>query len=426
MRKSVKFLKAHAVVALVLLALSQHNLFAEKRTVEIPEEAKKAFDSAIMLTASDFEYELTDDGNGVRVTNYTGLETAIKIPAEIEGMPVTEIKWIFDSSGKEMLDDALGIPAKTIRGEQLYEPILETVVIPDSVKKIIMDYAASKIRNKLKYVKLSESISELPNDLFSECKNLEYIYIPDSVVSIGDNAFASTALKSIDVPDGVSLGKSVFKRCSNLEKFILPKNIKEIPESFFSECKSLHNIDIPESVTNIGEQAFFGTGLEKINFPKKLSKIGSNAFAFCENLEEIIVPDSVTVIGNGAFSNSGIKKLVISDNVTNVTENGRYGTLVWAGCSFLEEVHLSNKMTFLPYEIEESSNIKVMNFPTSLKHSQLRSFPASLENIIIPDSLTAVSFLENCFSETKLPLLTQKRLRELGYKDSFAGTRASK
>lgn len=425
MRKSVKFLKAHAVAALVLLALSQHNLFAEKRTVEIPEKAKKAFDSAIMLTASDFEYELTDDGKGIRVTNYTGLETAIKIPAEIEGMPVTEIKWIFDSSGKEMLDD-LGMPAKLSNGKQLYEPILETVVIPDSVKKIIMDYAASKIRNKLKYVKLSESISELPNDLFSRCKNLEYIYIPDSVVSIGDKAFASTALKSIDVPDGVSLGKSVFAGCSNLEKFILPKNIKEIPESFFSGCESLRNIDIPESVTSIGDYAFSSTGLEKINFPKKLSTIGIEAFAFCENLEEIIVPNSVTVIGNRAFARSGIKKLVLSDNVTNVTEIGYGGTLVWAGCSFLEEVHLSNKMTFLPYEIEESSNIKVMNFPASLKHSHVRSFPASLENIIIPDSLTAVNFLKNCFSETKLPLLTQKRLKELGYKDSFAGTRASK
>lgn len=425
MRKSVKFLKAHAVAVLVLLAISQHNLFAEKRTVEIPEEAKKAFDSAIMLTASDFEYELTDDGNGVRVTNYTGLETAIKIPAEIEGMPVTEIRWIFDSSGKEMLDD-WGMPAKTIRGEQLYEPILETVVIPDSVKKIIMDYASSRVRNKLKYVKLSESISELPNDLFSRCEKLEYIYIPDSVVSIGDDAFANTALKSIDVPDGVSLGKGVFRGCSNLEKFILPKNIKEIPESSFSGCKSLRNIDISESVTSIGDYAFSGTGLEKINFPKKLSTIGSGAFASCENLKEIIVPDSVTVIGNEAFARSGIKKLVISDNVTNVTEIGRYGTLVWAGCSFLEEVHLSNKMTFLPEEIRESSNIKVMNFPASLKYSHVRSFPASLENIIIPDSLTAVSFFENCFSETKLPLLTQKRLRELGYKDSFAGTRASK
>ena len=425
MRKSVKFLKAHAVAALVLLVLSQHNLFAEKRTVEIPEEAKKAFDSAIMLTASDFEYELTDDGKGVRLTNYTGLETAIKIPAEIEGMPVTEIKWIFDSSGKEMLD-ALGMPAKLSSGKQLYEPILETVVIPNSVKKIIMDYASSRVRNKLKYVKLSESISELSNDLFSECKKLEYIYIPDSVVSIGDNAFANTALKSIDVPDGVSLGRGVFRECSNLEKFILPKNIKEIPESFFNGCKSLHNIDIPESVTSIGERAFFDTGLEKINFPKKLSTIGSGAFASCENLEEIIVPDSVTVIGNGAFSNSGIKKLVLSDNVTNVTEIGYYGTLVWAGCSFLEEVHLSNKMTFLPEEMGESSSIKVMNFPASLKYSHVRSFPASLENIIIPDSLTAVSFFENCFSKTKLPLLTQKRLRELGYKDSFAGTRTLK
>ena len=67
---------------------------------------------------------------------------------------------------------------------------------------------------------------------------------------------------------------------------------------------------------------------------------------------------------------------------------------------------------------------KTLNFPTNLKECKVE-IPETLEKLIIPDSLVSVEFSDTAFSETRLPLLTQKRLRELGYTGSFAGTRTS-
>jgi hypothetical protein len=42
-------------------------------------------------TETDFNVELTPDGEGVIITGYTGTAMAVKIPATIQGMPVREI-----------------------------------------------------------------------------------------------------------------------------------------------------------------------------------------------------------------------------------------------------------------------------------------------------------------------------------------------
>ena len=47
--------------------------------------------SAADISLDDFKYELTSDGEGVIITQYTGSDTAVVVPDEINDMPVTEI-----------------------------------------------------------------------------------------------------------------------------------------------------------------------------------------------------------------------------------------------------------------------------------------------------------------------------------------------
>ena len=86
------------------------------------------------------------------------------------------------------------------------------------------------------------------------------ITIPDSVTSIGDQAFQRCAsLTSITIPAGVtSISEWVFAECSSLTSVTIPTGVTSIGTRAFVECSSLTSITIPASVTSISEWVFTG------------------------------------------------------------------------------------------------------------------------------------------------------------------------
>ncbi len=85
--------------------------------------------------------------------------------------------------------------------------------------------------------------------LFYRGENEEAL-IPGEVKGIGDRAFFGSAVKSIKIPEGViSIGEEAFASCPNLEKLILPDSVANIATSAFdSNTKILcHHGSSPES-----------------------------------------------------------------------------------------------------------------------------------------------------------------------------------
>lgn len=70
---------------------------------------------------------------------------------------------------------------------------------------------------------------------FENCYNLNYITIPEGVVSIGESAFSE---------------------CINLTDVVIPSSVTTIARYAFSWCSSLTNLNIPNSVTSINDKAF--------------------------------------------------------------------------------------------------------------------------------------------------------------------------
>ena len=170
------------------------------------------------------------------------------------------------------------------------------------------------------------------------------VNIPDSVTSIGNYAFSyCTDLTSVYIPDSVtSIGNSAFSVCSGLTSVDIPDGVTTIGEYAFESCYSLTSITIPDSVTSIGDFAFSTCdGLTSVTIPDGVTSIGNYAFSDCTDLTSVDIPDSVTSIGNGAF--------LVCSGLTSVTFQGAepptFDGDPFLGCPLLGTISLSADMT---------------------------------------------------------------------------------
>ena len=117
------------------------------------------------------------------------------------------------------------------------------------------------------------------------------INLPNSVISIGDNAFYSCiGLTSIIIPNNVvSIGNQTFYNCSSLASVTIGNNVTSIGNSAFSGCSSLTSVTIPNSVTSIGYKAFYNcSGLTTVTIPNSVTSIGTSAFYGCSSLTSMV------------------------------------------------------------------------------------------------------------------------------------------
>ncbi|MBQ5334813.1 MAG: leucine-rich repeat domain-containing protein, partial [Oscillospiraceae bacterium] len=141
---------------------------------------------------------------------------SVKIPAKVDGLPVTSIGgYAFE-----------------------YCTLLTNITIPDSVTSI--GNHAFDSCSDLTGVTLGKSVKSIGDGAFFGCGNLTSITIPDSVTSIGDGAFDDCGLKSITIPDSVtSIGNGAFEWCSELTSITIPDSVTSIGERAFGGCSSL-------------------------------------------------------------------------------------------------------------------------------------------------------------------------------------------
>jgi hypothetical protein len=156
--------------------------------------------------ATDFGYDLTEDGQGIVILKYTGGPGKVVIPAKIEDMPVVEIgNAVF--SGKEDIT---------------------AITIPNSVTKIgtgAFEYTA-----------------------------ITSIVIPDSVTELGDRIFfGCKALTEIRLSDNLEHLPELFPISDSpaLQKANLPKNLKRINHSAFAGCGELIDLVIPDTLQSL-------------------------------------------------------------------------------------------------------------------------------------------------------------------------------
>ena len=181
-------------------------------------------------------------------------------------------------------------------------------------------------------------VTKIANGAFKNSA-ITSIVIPDSVTSIGDNAFYEcTSLTSIEIPDSVtSIGDYAFIYCGSLTSVYITSieawcnisfanqsaNPLYIVHNLYLNNELITELEIPDSVASIGEYAFSQyRSLISVTISEGIASIGDHAFSYCKSLTSVTIGDDVTSIGDYAFTDcSSLMSVTIGENVTSISSS---------------------------------------------------------------------------------------------------------
>ena len=246
--------------------------------------------SPLPVSADNYNgLEYRNDDGSIFITGYSGSETEITVPAEIDGCPVVAV------SGN-----------------------------------------AFENNTGLVGVTFSEGLYSLGDSAFAGCTSLEYVNLPDELMNINMWTFQSCiSLKEITIPDSVwSIGRYAFDSCTSLEKVNVPARVWDVYPDSFNRCQSLKSIDVAPDNANacsINGMLFnkAGTelrkapgGLTEAVIPEGTETIAADAFRDSPKLSDVTLPDTVTKIDKYAFYDCpALTSLTVPATVTEIGDN---------------------------------------------------------------------------------------------------------
>ena len=352
-------------------------------------------------TTDDFTYTLIDEYSKVQILSYIGSDTDVVIPDRIDNKKVTSIA---DSAFRE----------KSIT----------SVVFGQYVESISNQaFYSCQSLNKLDFSK--SSVKTIGNYAFASNKVLESVEFPDSLESIGDNAFkiyegVENKLKSVKFGKGLkTIGNGAFyhnRKLTNIE--FTGENLTSIGSKAFQYCDFLTELNLKgngETVINydafysndalkkislagiktIGDGAFEYCGdLNSVNFGEGLLSIGSDAFRYCPNIETVSLPESLTTINDGAFKRcSKLTSIDIPNKVTKLNDN------TFAYCTSLKNVSIGSGCT----SISATAFVNTSSIDRITVSEENKNFTVVDGVLYNKDMTTLVLYPKNCSGEFAVP-----------------------
>ena len=171
--------------------------------------------------------------------------------------------------------------------------------------------------------------------IFPNGSDMSSYEIPDGVKTVAEGAFFASQLQSVVLPDTLTeINDTAFSNCRQLETIIIPEGVREIGYATFSSCWKLREIEIPGSVHTIGKYAFEGCKvLETACLHDGVRKLDHNVFSSCSKLETIQLPASVIFLGQNVFGDTTRKVILYSGtagdwNRIDDRSYGKYNNIV--------------------------------------------------------------------------------------------------
>ena len=299
---------------------------------------------------------------------------------------------------------------------------------------------------------LGNDVHSIGDYAFSGCTGLTSVTIPNSVTSIGKEAFANTSLYSIFIPKSViHIGderdnvyywdcsvRSILSGCNNLTSIEveegnpvydsrdfsnsiietatntliagckntqIPETIDSIGIAALAYCRDLTFIKIPGNVKTIGAGAFHHCDdLKGVVLENGVDRVDRCAFAYCSNLKSVSVPNSVTIIDDMAFGTcESLQFISIPYGVTKIGEE------TFSFCQSLDSIRIPGSITdWGCYSFSECSNLKSVIIENGVPYIPDMTFDGctNLRSIKIPNSVCKIGIraFEKCKKITSITI----------------------
>lgn len=191
-------------------------------------------------------------------------------------------------------------------------------------------------------------VTELDSCAFRDCVELTHLTFSEGLQRIGERAFNEDNRigDTLIIPRSLKvLEYSTFSDCHSLTTLIWKApdcNIGNFPDQydlFFYRCSSLKKAIVDDSVHILPPRVFKDMGwLEEIVLPNHIRELPRDFAANTYNLRDCRLPDSLCNISHGAFYSSNIEQIVIPDKTELL------GSYSFSYCHKLRKVEIGSGM----------------------------------------------------------------------------------
>lgn len=260
------------------------------------------------------------------------LNTIKNIPSELNDIK----SWCFEETGLESVD--LSNTKVTIMKDGVFynNTSLTSIKLPNKLENFWDNafYGCTSLNN----IEMPSTVVGIYNHVFDGCTSLTNVKFNDSYTTLGTHVFKNCPLDAVTFPNTLkSIGEYAFES-TNLKTVDLSNTqITSLPNGSFYDCEQLSDVKLPKELTYIGEKVFYKSTIASITFPPSLQKIDAWAFQNTQ-LTNVVIPTQCSSIEQGAFSDNA--------NLTTVVINGLECYLAYqafCNCSKLTDVYITSK-----------------------------------------------------------------------------------
>ncbi|EAY22270.1 surface antigen BspA-like [Trichomonas vaginalis G3] len=281
---------------------------------------------------------------------------------------------------------------------------ISTIELPPNITTIYYECFSG---SSLTSVSIPNKVTSIQEGAFSGCNLLTYLYIPESVTTLGGGCLPSSKTIVINVSEKSTINidkqhlvlskdnTSLIQCLSEEPNIIIPHKVKNILSNAFSSSKTLETVSFDgESELEIINHFAFSNciKLNRFDFGPKIKTIGIDAFINCPLPMSISFPASLINIQTRAFANSKLTSISFYSD-----SNLAIGDSAFANCAFVQSILFICKGTISLGFSCFSGLIKLKSIEIS------RSIIYAGASCFLGCSIDRVSFEQNQISFSSIP-----------------------